>query len=387
MSELRAVEQESPKTLSLMHEWLRQSEGFVLAGLFQEAETLLTQIWAAVEGRDRTLTNRTAWDMAWLLVRMGRYAGAAEWFSRVGALPVGESALWPAAQQAQVLMCQLLARQALETTSLVRPALGVSAVLPPASTFPTLKVTNLGRFKIARDGQELPNCKARKAIALFRYLLTRPPRGARKDELMDLFWPDARPQDAAHSLHVTVSALRRHLDPPHGSYLLFETDRYMLNPEASIEDDSWLFWKLSEVAEHCWRANDIAGAEQAGARAIALYQGDYYVDSYDLAWALIEQEKLLGRYLTILDRQGQILIALERYEHAIDCYRRVIECDSYRENAHCQLMRCYWLLGRRSEALQQYKRCSTILANELGLEPMPETQALYQRIAMPGSRP
>jgi LuxR family maltose regulon positive regulatory protein len=43
-------------------------------------------------------------------------------------------------------------------------------------------------------------------------------------------------------------------------------------------------------------------------------------------------------------------------------------------------MRCYSELGRRSEALQQYKRCATILANDLGLEPMEETQALYRAI-------
>jgi DNA-binding SARP family transcriptional activator len=44
-------------------------------------------------------------------------------------------------------------------------------------------------------------------------------------------------------------------------------------------------------------------------------------------------------------------------------------------------MRCYRQLDRRGDALRQYERCTTILANELGLEPMPEIQALYHDIA------
>ncbi len=58
----------------------------------------------------------------------------------------------------------------------------------------------------------------------------------------------------------------------------------------------------------------------------------------------------------------------------------VLERDGYREDAYCQLIRCYWQLGRRSEALRQYERCVTILRRDLGLEPMPEIQELYRAI-------
>ena len=43
-------------------------------------------------------------------------------------------------------------------------------------------------------------------------------------------------------------------------------------------------------------------------------------------------------------------------------------------------MRCYLRLGRRGDALQQYRRCAATLADELGLDPLPETQALLQQI-------
>jgi DNA-binding SARP family transcriptional activator len=137
------------------------------------------------------------------------------------------------------------------------------------------------------------------------------------------------------------------------------------------------FEQYCDQAERYWRANDLLGAQQSYANAIGCYQGDYYIGEQDYTWAIGEQERLLARYLSALDHMGQILIAQRHFEPAIDCYQRLLERDSYREDAYCQLMRCYWRLGRRSEALRQYTRCRSILASDLGLEPMPETYELF----------
>ena len=37
---------------------------------------------------------------------------------------------------------------------------------------------------------------------------------------------------------------------------------------------------------------------------MACYCGDYYVSSQDLAWNIAERERLLARYLTVLDHLG-----------------------------------------------------------------------------------
>jgi LuxR family maltose regulon positive regulatory protein len=43
-------------------------------------------------------------------------------------------------------------------------------------------------------------------------------------------------------------------------------------------------------------------------------------------------------------------------------------------------MRLYWDTGRRTQALRQYCRCREILHQELGVEPVAETQDIYRRI-------
>ena len=184
---------------------------------------------------------------------------------------------------------------------------------------------------------------------------------------------------------MAVSALRRYLDPAADTYLLFEDGRYAINSAASIEDDCAAFQQLSDTAERARRAGEPQAAQRAYAAAIAYYQGDFYVDDRDPAWAIGERERLLARYLANLDHLGRIAIEQRRFERAIDYYQRLLERDSYREDVHCQLMRCYWQLGRRGAALRQYERCAAILEADLGLEPMKETQELYQRIMHAGA--
>ena len=113
---------------------------------------------------------------------------------------------------------------------------------------------------------------------------------------------------------------------------------------------------------------------------IASYRGDYFLDEQTLDWALAERERLLTRYLLALERLSQIWMSQGRFDAAAECCQRLLDRDEFREDMHCHLIRCYLALGRRSDALRQFQRCATILAQELGLQPMLETQELLQRI-------
>jgi DNA-binding SARP family transcriptional activator len=58
----------------------------------------------------------------------------------------------------------------------------------------------------------------------------------------------------------------------------------------------------------------------------------------------------------------------------------IIEENRCDEGAYQQLMRIYALEGRRNAALQLFQRCQQVLLEELGMQPLPETVALYQAI-------
>jgi DNA-binding SARP family transcriptional activator len=54
--------------------------------------------------------------------------------------------------------------------------------------------------------------------------------------------------------------------------------------------------------------------------------------------------------------------------------------DPLLEEVHRQMLGFYGQLGDRSGVMRQYRQLETILADELEIEPMPETQALYQNL-------
>ncbi len=353
---------------------LNQSERCALTGLLSQAAALLKQVWLLAETCDPGLAATAAWESGWICVRRGHYAEAATWFNRVDTLPTS-SLLWPDARQTLIQLC---ASQISSHTALPSEPQPTSHTSP--TVLPTLNIRSLGTFQITQAGRVLPTCRSRKALTLFRYLLTRRQHAAHKEELMELLWPESPPREAAHSLHVAISALRRYLDVPGDSYLILDTGYYLINPEATLDDDCTTFRCLSDEGERWQRAGDLQQAQRCYTDAIACYQGDYWVDDRDLSWAVIERERLLARYLLATDNLGRILMSQGHFEAAARSYERLLERDGYREDAYCQLMRCYWQLGRRSEVRRHYERCVATLANDLGVEPLAETTQLYQMI-------
>ncbi len=362
---------------ALFQQGRRCAEG----GLREQGRLLLTQAWSMAGEVDSALADRAAWEMAWRSVEDGDYAEAAVWFERMVGPPRIDDDEWPAAQARLLRLC----RSASKGGVAVRwpPGSALSAARPPSPlpspALPPLNVYSLGRFQITRSGAALPVCKARKALAVFRYLLTTRHHAADKEELMDMFWQDVAPREAAHSLHVAISALRRYLDPLDQSYIRFEVGRYLIEPEARVENDAGEFARRVEEGDRLRRAGEGERARDAYAAAVALYHGDYEVEDLNVAWAMAERERLLVKYLGALDHLGRLYMREGRNEAAAQCYRVLLERDNYREDAHGRLMRCYLDMGRRSEALRQYELCAAILARDLGLEPMPQTQALYRQ--------
>ncbi|HEU5099969.1 MAG TPA: bacterial transcriptional activator domain-containing protein, partial [Roseiflexaceae bacterium] len=77
---------------------------------------------------------------------------------------------------------------------------------------------------------------------------------------------------------------------------------------------------------------------------------------------------------------GRLLVADGRDAEASEAYRRAIVHDSFLEQAHRELMRCYARQGERGKALRHYQGLVELLDAELGAQPAPETTALCTRL-------
>ncbi len=149
--------------------------------------------------------------------------------------------------------------------------------------------------------------------------------------------------------------------------------------DGSYELDVERFDEQLEKAHHSIQFDQPQQAHDALEAAINLYRGDLMPDCYD-DWILNHRERLRQRYLSAIEQRMDLLESEGNYRRAIGYGERLIREDSLREQPYRSLMRLHALNGDRANALRVYHACASELERELGVEPHPETKALYQRL-------
>jgi DNA-binding SARP family transcriptional activator len=246
-----------------------------------------------------------------------------------------------------------------------------------------LRIHLLGGFALEQGRKSLPPIPSRVARSLFAYLAVNRDRRHTRDLLAGLFWPDLPETKARRRLSQALWQVQDVLAETSGGepYLLTTTDAVVFNVAAPYWLDVDQFERALDAvetgeqidAEERWLALDQLSA------GVELYRGDFLAGFYD-DWVTFEQERLRERYLTALTMLVDLHAGAGDNQQALAYARRLTNHDPLREEAHRAAIRLYFLLGRVNDALQQYERCRTVLVDELGTEPSPETQALYERI-------
>src|SRR6266545_2065585 len=195
------------------------------------------------------------------------------------------------------------------------------------------------------------------------------------------YWPTWQSRPTEHSGAIGD----QHADPP---FLLITRDSIQFNRASDHTLDVAAFQALLAASDaHAHPLGElcvecVARLEQAE----ALYRGDFLAqfalrDSVAFSeWALVSRERLHRQALGALAR----LLAYHEQagvDEAAQTYaRQLLALEPWDEAAHRCLMRVFARQGRRNAALAQYARCRQVLADELGIEPVAETTALYQGI-------
>lgn len=245
----------------------------------------------------------------------------------------------------------------------------------------TPRIRLFGTLSIENDGNPVAQLPAKKVKDLFSYLLLNRDSMHAREQLAGIFWGDVDDRKARHSLNTTLwrlqGSLARVQEHAH-SWLRVDPQHLAMNTAG----DFWL--DVAEFEDRCARARRTAAgsAEQATlyGQAVALYRSDLLVDCYE-DWCLIERERLHALYVQALDRLLAYHMRLGEHEVSIEYARRLLTCDPLREDLHRDLIRLYLATRQPTLALRQYRTCESLLREELGAEPMPETRALLTRMA------
>jgi DNA-binding SARP family transcriptional activator len=242
-----------------------------------------------------------------------------------------------------------------------------------------------GRVKVSHDNWKTEVNITRIVQGLLAYLLLQRNQNHSRDLLAALFWGEQNQEKARGCLNTALWRLRSALEPtgvPHGTFLVsshfgevgFNQDsRYWLDVaifEEQIKD-------ILTTSHHSIKEEEVEKIESV----MQLYKGDLLEGFYD-DWALRERERLRSLYLNGL----AYLMKYEKrhgyYEKGLAYGRQILELDPLREEIHREMMRLYVENGQRALAVRQYKACCDILRAELNIQPMEETQALYDQILL-----
>lgn len=267
----------------------------------------------------------------------------------------------------------------------------------------SLRIQLLGPFQVWRDDhliapEEWPGHKARQ---LLKILLTRRGHAVPTDQLIEWLWPDLAPASARNSLWVAVNRLRRLLEPhlptPADSTFIFtRLGAYLFDPTPPVPPYrggvGGVQIDVDDFLEHIQQArtaearsdqrddSNVARAIAAYRAAEALYQDDYLVEDLYEDWAIPTREHLRETFLDMESVLAAHFMVQGHYREALVRCHRVLAHDACRESAWRLAMECYYRAGELGQALRAFERCRTVLARELGVDPLPETVALHERI-------
>ena len=245
-----------------------------------------------------------------------------------------------------------------------------------------LNVQLFGVGQVDYDGRSLAGFPTRQSSLLLCYLVLNRQRLHNRERLAAVFWGDYSTAASRKHLRNTLWQLRSALESigaPADQYLTMGDDSIAFLDSSSYRLDVKEFEQAIELCR------DVEGwqltAEQASnlEKASALYTGDLLEGVYE-DWCLYERERLSLLYVNMLSKLTAFHEFQGTYERGLVYGGRVLARDPTREIVHRQMMRLYWLLGDRHEALAQYKLCSQILQEEMGIKPTAKTRLLYERM-------
>ena len=241
-----------------------------------------------------------------------------------------------------------------------------------AKTAPSLlQIYLFGHLRALTNGERLKlNCLPR-TLPLWAYLLLNRKDPIPRDSLAYAFWPDVLENEARANLRRHLYDLRRILPPerPGTPWLLTENKVVQWNPASTYWLDVSEFEQLSASGSQPERLVE----------AVQLYGGELLQGVYD-DWVFIERERLRNLLLGDLERLVLHSRARRDYPQAIAYAQKYLLNDPLSEDAVRWLVALRCESGDRPGALQEYHRFELQLKAELGIPPMPETEALFRAL-------
>jgi two-component SAPR family response regulator len=251
---------------------------------------------------------------------------------------------------------QLVARVTFETQVTIEPRV---------TALPSVRVDSLGQVRVQIDGRDVTDeawMSARAKELFFVFLANK--SGIRKEEAVELLYPDLPPDKCNSAFHSNVYRVRHAL---YQDSIVKRNGTYALNPEGTWEWDVERFEQTLERALKL-EAGSPERAQQCKA-ALELYRGPF-AEGFFSEWAAALRRRAEERANHALIVLAGYHSGREEFEAAADCMEQVLKADRYNAEAAYKLA-CYRVqAGQTVQALGVIDDYRRVHEDELG-EPLP----------------
>lgn len=321
---------------------------------------------------------RGQFDLAEVLLDAGFPLAEARRYARegiMGARRLDYPWLWARAEAVE-------RRLFLRTTSMSRrpsdaaapPAAAASAAAPPAAAAvqapvqaaaPTITV--LGGFEVRSAPGGVTAWTSRKARELLCILVTFRGRPVSRELLMEHLWPGQAPSRLRNRLAVTVSTVRRALDPAadfdrehfvgttrdtvrlHVDHVTIDAECFLRTGAAALARGTLAGRQQAASSE---RVDHLNGGEQALTEralsdSLSYYRGEAFADEPFAEWATALRDECAAMLVALL--HAVIAVTRSSWRRA-DAARQILATDPYDERANRALVEALQNLGARGAA-------------------------------------
>ena len=245
-----------------------------------------------------------------------------------------------------------------------------------------LRIRALGGLAVEQDGAPVSGAAAQpRRLAILAVLARAGARGASRERLLALLWPDANEEATRSVLNHALYTLRRDL----GSADAIAGVRELRLEPSIVESDVAEFEELV--------------ASGTLERAVAVYTGPF-LDGFRLPgnpeferWVETERDALSHRYADVLERLARATGERGDWLAAAGWWRRLAALDPLNARVTIELMRALAAAGDRAGALQHARIYEALLEEHLDLAPDRHVVELARQLreepapAAPSSQP
>lgn len=255
--------------------------------------------------------------------------------------------------------------------------------VPPELNAST-RFTVLGMLAVT-DGSESAVLQPSRPAALLAALLLNANSVVSADFLQRVIWGEETPAQAKSALHSCVLRLRRLFGKYGiaGNTIEAVPGGYRLTADAATLD----LVQFRELLDRAYSADDADEELRLLRAALALWQPPLLGNVPSDLLHRDEVPRLHEEWLRAIERVFDLELACGRYREAVAEIWPTARAHPLHERFTEQLMEALYRVGRRAEALGEYRRLKTHLAQQLGVDPGPALQRLELSILRGELRP